>query len=204
MDQDKKYSIEEVFSMIGEQNLLEKRAINKNKTNIIVDGYLVHPLSMRYMCFYQHGTTCVCCGRRGAYFKLIGSADGADNRRHFDLYADDGTLMTKDHIIPVSRGGKNNVDNMQTMCKICNQKKADSLPRTPGGRIIGFRPPNDAKIFNSIKDAAMWVVETTLKPSRKHKKDCISSGIKAVLGIQMSIECGEPFCGRVWKPEDAE
>lgn len=36
-------------------------------------------------------------------------------------------LMTRDHIIPVSRGGTNQPTNSQTMCENCNQWKADKL-----------------------------------------------------------------------------
>ena len=33
--------------------------------------------------------------------------------------------MTKDHIIPKSKGGKNELSNYQTMCTYCNNEKAD-------------------------------------------------------------------------------
>ena len=36
--------------------------------------------------------------------------------------------MTKDHILPKSRGGKNHISNMQTMCCRCNSKKGDKTP----------------------------------------------------------------------------
>lgn len=130
---EKKYSIEEVFNLIGEEYLLRRNQIGrirKDKDNdVIVDGYIVKRNSLRYMTFYQKGTTCVCCGRQGAYFKLdIGDSHSKySNRRHFNLYSEDGILMTKDHINPQSKGGRNNIENMQTMCSICNSKKADKM-----------------------------------------------------------------------------
>ena len=33
--------------------------------------------------------------------------------------------MTKDHIIPKSKGGKDILDNFQTMCFECNTKKGN-------------------------------------------------------------------------------
>lgn len=36
-------------------------------------------------------------------------------------------LMTRDHIIPRSRGGSEGLENMQTMCTKCNSKKGNKL-----------------------------------------------------------------------------
>lgn len=36
--------------------------------------------------------------------------------------------LTVDHIVPRSAGGTNELVNLQTLCKSCNEKKADRLP----------------------------------------------------------------------------
>lgn len=120
-----KYTIEEVFNLLGEENLKRKDARKKKKTNIVVDNFLVYPISLRYITFFNKGVKCVCCGREGSYFKLEKGDRKSPNRRHFNLYTEDGILMTKDHIFPKSKGGKDILDNMQPLCEKCNHIKGD-------------------------------------------------------------------------------
>ena len=80
--------------------------------------------SVRILNLFKLGFTCVDCKIEGT--KWIRTRD-AGGGIHLDLYSEDDTLMTIDHIIPKSKGGKNHIDNMQTMCKVCNESKGNQI-----------------------------------------------------------------------------
>jgi 5-methylcytosine-specific restriction endonuclease McrA len=51
-------------------------------------------------------------------------------RPHLNMYAlrqGEFALMTQDHIIPKSKGGHTYLNNLQTMCRFCNEKKGNTL-----------------------------------------------------------------------------
>ncbi len=148
----KKYSIEEVFALIGEDVLNNPHYSKgqKNSENTIqVDGHDVYTHSLRYMTFYQKGCTCVVCGKQGTHFTLDKSAGEDNNRYHFNLRAEDGTLMTRDHIFPKSKGGRHHIANMQTMCTHCNKAKGNTyegdIPVKRVNNIIGVNVDNSNK-----------------------------------------------------------
>lgn len=71
------------------------------------------------------GPQCVKCGIEGDHFERTIEKNDAI---HLDLYAMDGTMITIDHILPISKGGKRGwIGNMQLMCKVCNETKADTI-----------------------------------------------------------------------------
>lgn len=47
-----------------------------------------------------------------------------ENRCAFCLTEDD---LTIDHILPLGRGGTNDLDNLQVLCRACNTWKGDRL-----------------------------------------------------------------------------
>lgn len=88
--------------------------------------YNVKMLSSRFSLFRKN-RCCVCCGVKGT---VMGLCFGGNAVPHFNLYAEvDGSLrlMTKDHIVPRSRGGSNGQANFQTMCTKCNAAKSDNF-----------------------------------------------------------------------------
>lgn len=123
-----RYSIEEVLSKAKPFMHLNK---SKQETKADFDGDSMKMASDRYKCFINSGIKCVCCGIRGRYFYKEKDRGQKREVYHFNLYAldSDGNeiMMTKDHIIPKSKGGKDKLDNYQTMCSNCNEAKGDSI-----------------------------------------------------------------------------
>ena len=120
------HSIEDVLNKVNYQ----KKKTKSTREDMF--GDMIHMNSLRYQTFMKSGLKCVCCGIEGNFFaKEKGKGSDLD-LYHFNLYAvnDSGkeVLMTKDHIIPSSLGGNDDLNNLQTMCTICNSLK--------GGRII--------------------------------------------------------------------
>lgn len=71
-----------------------------------------------------YGNTCLCCGIKGKDTKI--------------------GQLTADHVIPLSQGGTNSIDNIQPLCKPCNLSK--------GTRTIDYRPhvktfPKQLRLF---------------------------------------------------------
>lgn len=91
-------------------------------------GHTVKMTSTRYKLFATKGTVCVRCGLEGKYFSLEKHSNDSLGKLHFNLYGIRNgvpVMMTKDHIMPRSKGGLGSLDNLQTMCVKCNADKAD-------------------------------------------------------------------------------
>ena len=165
---------------------------------MIVDGFNVRPVSLRYKVFYQKGIKCVTCGKEGTHFKLCG--DETTNRRHFNLFAEDGTLMTKDHIIPKSKGGVNKVYNMQTMCIDCNKDKGADYPGLEREYIIGRTIEGHELVFSTLEKAVYHIVAG--KMNKKHKKeDWARKAIQTTLALLNLIDTGYVYNRYIWTRE---
>lgn len=90
-------------------------------------NYRVDMTSLRYHCF-KKSLSCVKCGLVGTTFRLEYNntqLERTPDRAHFNLYSAEGVLMTKDHILPKSKGGKDHIDNLRTYCSPCNHKRGN-------------------------------------------------------------------------------
>lgn len=82
---------------------------------------------LRLSTFKLKGVTCVECGVVGEVFHLEKPIE--KEPYHLNLYGfKDGeeVMLTQDHVRPKSRGGKDHMDNSQTMCKQCNESKGST------------------------------------------------------------------------------
>lgn len=202
---EKHYTLEEVFTLIGE-DYLTRNLGSGSKKSIEVDGYTVYQRSLRYQTFYNKGVKCVSCGKEGTHFKLDCDSHTdptKTNRRHFNLYADDGTLMTKDHILPKKWGGKDTLENMQVMCEECNRKKGSIYEHEIEG-IVSRSVENPDKIIKyiNIEKAILDIVEKRKILSKGLRPGIIvRKTIETSLSIQNAIETGKPYFNCIWTKE---
>ena len=98
------------------------------KAMVVISGDKIKGNSQRFQTFFTKGLKCACCGIEGKYFGKEKDFNAA--RYHLNLYALDESgnevLMTKDHIVPRSKGGASELYNYQTMCVKCNIAKGSN------------------------------------------------------------------------------
>ena len=70
-------------------------------------------------------------------------------------------FLTRDHILPQSRGGGNTWDNVVTSCSRCNNRKGTHLPREAGLSLLTVpREPNYVQL--------VWVVRRVTQSQSKY------------------------------------
>ena len=115
------YSREMVAWTAGESMFTIKGGISRltgNRSQVTVNSIIavkrndqtkfkprtIPPLTNREL-FFRDGNLCLYCGK--------GLPDG---------------MLTRDHVRPVSRGGKNQWSNVVAACRLCNTRKGNRLP----------------------------------------------------------------------------
>jgi hypothetical protein len=105
---------------------------NVRKAKEQLNGIPVGVSSLRLQTFAAKGLTCVKCGAKAEYFAIerdFGKVE-SDGHYHLNLWGTDNDgdplLFTHDHILARALGGKDALENTQTMCCHCNWEKGDA------------------------------------------------------------------------------
>ena len=114
------YPLDKIMPLIG----------NDDQPIVILDGDDLRLNRKSLRIYKEKGHICVKCGAVGYFFAK--EKDVNCHRWHLNLYARHPktgrpVLMTKDHILPSAKGGRNGIENLQPMCTKCNNNKGDSL-----------------------------------------------------------------------------
>jgi 5-methylcytosine-specific restriction endonuclease McrA len=73
-----------------------KAAYHKRRARILGNGGFFTAEEWVALCS-RYGNRCLCCGRK--------------------------RKLTADHVVPITKGGTSNIDNIQPLCKSCNSRK---------------------------------------------------------------------------------
>lgn len=128
---------------------------------------------------FKDSMTCVCCGRVGNLF-LVEKHENDRQYQYLNLYSA-GTgglvLMTVDHILPDSMGGRYDPDNFQPMCRPCNQAKQHMMSPDEVARVRAD-PKRYAKSWvdpdylNALLDLQMLIYNCT-DPKHRHRLNSV-------------------------------
>ena len=86
----------------------------------------------RLLTYHRYGMKCCVpgCTAHGQYFAIEKAANDRDSKYHLNLYCmlnGQEVMMTSDHRIPKSRGGRDSLDNRQPMCYKHNAEKGNQF-----------------------------------------------------------------------------
>jgi len=74
-----------------------------------------------------------------------------ENRCQYCAKEYESKILTLDHIVPRSKGGKNTWLNLVASCKKCNQKKGNRTPEQAGMKLIRVPERPKTTIFNMLE-----------------------------------------------------
>lgn len=103
----------------------------QTKTHRKLFGVRVKMTSARLRLFATKGIRCIACGLEGKYFALEKHQKADTEKYHLNLYGKncygEEVMLTQDHVVPKSKGGSNDLSNLQVLCEHCNVRKSDEV-----------------------------------------------------------------------------
>jgi len=118
------------IEIILEEIKENSKKVYQERTKVEINSVKINIESLRLRTFAEKGTVCKCCGLEATHFAIERDMATAakDGGYHLNLWGvKDGeeVLFTHDHVLARGLGGKDNLDNTQTMCCYCNWEKGD-------------------------------------------------------------------------------
>lgn len=124
-----------------------KAEVIKQDENPIVSGYnnYVRPLIIRLLKYIRYQTKGLRANRNRIYKRDGNSC----------VYCGSNKNLTLDHVIPKSRGGKNEWTNLVTSCFRCNLKKGNKTPEEAGMN-MKHQPYTPTLVGENISIQKVW------------------------------------------------
>jgi hypothetical protein len=119
-----RFNVDEILNLVPSEdngNYGLKAAIETDFGTIYVS------IASKKLLTFKQSIICASCDAKVAYFLLLRNPH-AKGRASLELFTEDNKLLTRDHIMPRSLGGSNDMSNSQTMCLTCNSKKGSKAP----------------------------------------------------------------------------
>jgi len=95
-------------------------------------------------------------------------------------------FLTRDHIIPLSRGGDNSWENVVTACSACNNRKGQRTPEEVGMQVL--HPPREPNYVELV-----WAVRKLIPVQAKYIK--MFYGADVLRALQSAPELRAPVEG---------
>lgn len=99
--------------------------MDNNIQYFIYDKATISIVGLKFKLFKTKGLDCLHCKAKGYVFIIFKNG----KNYYTNLYTSNGILITKDHIVPKSRGGATSIKNLQPLCIKCNMTKSNSYEK---------------------------------------------------------------------------
>lgn len=174
-----KFELNEVLPHIGAVDPTKFWVPSENRS------MTVKHLSSQRMLLIKRTQCCAACLVPGTHFWLEHSGYMPP---HFNLYATSyyggEMLMTMDHILPRSKGGKIHENNIQLLCAKCNHVKRDFIIGVD--QILQLRFKHDSNLFKHVFKA-FTDLDPEYGPKIQSLYDSRTRKLKEILCLDSSL-----------------